>query len=161
MVRQVDGLGALQVRVSGQRPVEVRLGGVDQRERERVDGARGVTGAVAGEQGDVGRDLVVARARGVQLAADAAGDLRDTALDRHVDVLVALLKREGVADELALDGGERLQQGLAVVLGDDLPRGEHAGVRARLRDVVGPEAPVEGQRRVQAGEDRVLRLGEA
>ena len=50
---------------------------------------------------------------------------------------------------------------VAVGLGDDPGRREHRRVRARLRDVVGREAPVEAGRRVQPPEDRVLWLREA
>jgi hypothetical protein len=139
----------------------VRLGGVDQRGGERVDRARRVPGRVAREERDVRRDLVVARARGVQLAADRTRDLRHAALDRHVDVLVAVLEREDAGDELLLDGGERREQLVTVAVTDDLAGGEHAGVRARLCDIVVPQAPVERQRRVEACEDGVLRLGEA
>ena len=57
----------------------------------------------AREHGDVGRDLVVARARGVQLAADGAGDLRQPPLDRHVDVLVLVVEPERAAVELLGD----------------------------------------------------------
>ena len=48
-----------------------------------------------------------------------------------------------------LDRVEAREQRVAVVVGDDPARREHARVRARLRDVVGPQAPVEAERRVQ------------
>ncbi len=127
----------------------MRLGGVDQGLGERIDGARGVPGGVAREERDVGRDLVVARAGGVELAADRAGDLGHAPLDRHVDVLVALIEVEGVRGELGLDRVERLEQRVAVGVADDLPRGEHPRVGARLLDVVVPQAAVESKRRVE------------
>jgi hypothetical protein len=108
----------------------VRLGGVDQRLGERVDRARRVPRRIAREERDVGRHLVVARARGVQLAPHGTRDLRHAPLDRHVDVLVAVLEREGTVDQLLLDGGEPREQLVAVVVADDPPGGEHARVRA-------------------------------
>ena len=85
---EVDGLRALEVRVARHRPVDVRLGAreqhLDQRRERDVRASR----RLAHEQRDVGRDLVVARARGVQRAADRADELGQAALDRHVDVLV-------------------------------------------------------------------------
>ena len=58
---------------------------------QRLERPQGVR---AREHRHVGGDLVVARARGVQLAADRADDLRQPALDRHVDVLVVVVEAE-------------------------------------------------------------------
>ena len=68
----------------------------------------------AREHRDVGGDLVVARARGVQLAADRPDDLGQPPLDRHVDVLVVGRERERPAVELGLDALEPAQQRVAV-----------------------------------------------
>ena len=95
---------------------------------------------VADEHRDVGGDLVVARARGVELAADRAGELGDPPLDRHVDVDVVVGEREAILGELDLDLLERRVQRVAVGSADDPLRGEHPGVRARLRDVVAATA---------------------
>ena len=129
---QVDGLGALEVRVAGHRPVEVRSASCDEHALQVLRGARRVVERVrAGEHRHVGGDLVVARARGVQLAADRAGDLGEPPLDRHVDVLVVASEREVALVELALDRVEAREQLVAVGLGDDPPRREH---RACARD---------------------------
>jgi hypothetical protein len=93
-VAEVDGLGALEMRVAGQRPVEVRLGGVGQRRHQPLHRGDRLVRGRAREQRDVGGDLVVARACGVQLAADRPGDLGKAALDRHVDVFVVGRERE-------------------------------------------------------------------
>ena len=55
------------------------------------------------EDRDVGGDLIVARARGVQLAADTAGDFPNAPLDGHMDVLIAVLKRKRSAVQLIVD----------------------------------------------------------
>ena len=86
----------------------------------------------------------------MELAADRPGDLGEPALDRHVDVLVAGGERERAVAELALDLVEPAQQLVAILGGDDLARGQHRRVGPRLRDVVGPEPPVEADRVVQA-----------
>ena len=93
---------------------------------------------IADEQRDIRGDLVVARARGVQPPADRPRDLRQAALDRHVDVLVVGGEREAVVAQLALDGVETFEQRVAVGLRDHAARGEHPRVRPRLGDVVGP-----------------------
>jgi hypothetical protein len=97
----------------------------------------------------------------VQLAADGPCDRRDAPLDRHVDVLVLGLERERAGGQLGLDGVERRQQRVALLGAEDRLRREHPRMGARALDVVGPQPLVEGQRRVQAPEDRVLGLGEA
>ena len=82
------------------------------RRASRVDRPQRVR---AREHRHVGRDLVVARAGGVQLAADRAGDLGQPPLDRHVDVLVVGPERELARVELRLDAVEPAEQRVAVV----------------------------------------------
>jgi hypothetical protein len=48
--------------------------------------------------------------------------------------------------QLGRDGVQAGEQLVAFLLRDDGDRSEHRGVRARLRDVVTPQAPVEVQR---------------
>ena len=85
----------------------------------------------------------------MQLAADRADDLGQPPLDRHVDVLVGVQERELAGVELLRDAVEPAEQLVAVGVGDDAGGREHRRVRARLLDVVGREAPVEADRRVQ------------
>jgi hypothetical protein len=58
-------------------------------------------------------------------------------------------------------GLEAAEQRVALGLGEDPAGGEHRRVGARAREVLGPQAPVEGQGGVQGLEGRGLRLGEA
>ena len=160
VMREVDGLGALQVRVAGQRPVDVALGDVHERRGERLHARGGGAGRVAREERDVGRHLVVARPRRVQLPARRPGELGDPPLDRHVDVLVVGEEREATLRELRLHRVERDEQRVAVGAGDDPGAGQHPRVGARLAHVVRPEAAVEAQRGVELPEDRVLGFGE-
>ena len=81
-------LGDLQMRVAGHHCVGFRLGPIDQRllqvahrEVEAVDRA-------AHPQPEIGRDLVVARARGMQAPRRRADQLGEPRLDVHVDVFV-------------------------------------------------------------------------
>jgi hypothetical protein len=88
VVAEVDGLGPLEVRVTGHRPVAVVIGETEQArhasaaeldrpQRVRLDDHR-----------DVGRDLVVAGAASVELAGQRPDLALEQTLDRHVDVLV-------------------------------------------------------------------------
>ena len=158
---EVDGLGALQVRVARHRPVDVRLGDLHDhglQVRQRLDRPQRVR---AREHRHVGRDLVVARARGVQLAADRADDLRQPPLDGHVDVLVGVQELELAGVELLRHPIEPAEQLVEVGVADDAGGREHPRVGARLLDVVGREAPVEADRSVQGDEHRIGREAEA
>ncbi len=155
MVAEVDRLGALQVGVAGHRPVAVRFGLLQQpghRRARQIDRAQRVR---LDDHRHVGRDLVVARAAGVQLAGERADLLAEQALDRHVDVLVGVLELEAVgADPLAHPvepGDDSLQ--LPVV--EDADLAQRPGVRLRLVEVVGGERPVELERAVEAPEARI------
>jgi hypothetical protein len=97
----------------------------------------------------------------VQPASHRTGDLGQAPLDRHVDVFVVIAERKAAAAQLLLDPVETGQQLVAVLVGDDRPLREHAGVRARLRDVLWPQSAVEPDRGVQALEVGVLGLVEA
>ena len=155
VMREIDRLRALQVRVAGHRPVQVRLGDAhDHRLQvlQRLDRPQRVG---AREHRHVGGDLVVARARRVELAADRADDLGQPPLDGHVDVLVGVEEPELVGVELGLDAIEPVEQLVAVGLGDDPHRGEHRRVGAGLLDVVGIEPPIEADRRVHPHENWV------
>ena len=73
VVREVDRLGALEVGVAGQRPVEVALGELGRAcPSARSSSSSAVEAVRAHEHRHVGGHLVVARAGGVQLAADRA-----------------------------------------------------------------------------------------
>ena len=128
---------------------------------ERADQLAGAGGPGADEQGQIGGDLVVARAAGVQLAADRPDQLGEPPLDRHVDVLVVGSEVELAALEL---GGDQPEPALELreLIGRDHPGAlEPRGVRARSLDVLAPEAPVEADRGVDAREQWVGRPFEA
>jgi hypothetical protein len=112
-------------------------------------------GVVGDEQREVGRHLVVARAAGVELAADGAGDLGEPALHRHVDVLVGRLIGERVALELSLDGIESGEDLLELRGVEDAGAEQGLRVGPRPLDVVGGEPAVERQRGVELPEGRI------
>ena len=92
---------------------------------------------------------------------DRARQLGEPPLDGHVDVLVVGREREAALAQLGLDRVQAGQQRVAILLREHPLRGQHARVRARLRDVVGPQAPIEVDRRVQGLEGGILGLAEA
>ena len=161
VVGQVDRLGALHVGVAGQRPVEVALRQLDERGHQRVQQRARLEAVGAHEHRHVGGHLVVARAGGVEPAARRAGDLRQAPLDRHVDVLVVIRDNEAVLLDLIAHGGEALLDLRQVLLLEDAGARQHARVGERLLDVVRRQPVVEGDRRVQRLEERILGVPEA
>ena len=161
VVAEVHRLRALQVRVAGHRPVEVALGAREQHLDQRDDPAARLLGGLTHEHHDIGRDLVVARAGRVKLAADTADERREAPLDRHVDVLIVGLEDEAAAAELLGDLVQPAGQLLRLAGVEHADRGEHRRVRARLLDVVAPQPPVEVDRRVDRLEVGILGLREA
>jgi hypothetical protein len=152
VVPEVDGLGALEVGVAGHRPVAVALGEVEQAghagaaELDRPQGVR------LDDHRDVGRDLIVAGAAGVELAGQGPNLVLEQALDRHVDVLVGVLEPEpGLADSDA----NPFQTGvdpLPLLLADHADPLEGADVGLGLVDVVRRQPPVELERAVEPPE---------
>ena len=161
VVGQVDRLGALQVRVAGHRPPGVGVGELAEPSHQLADQLDRALGTLADVEGDVGRDLIVARAPRVQLAADRAGDLGDPALDRHVDVFVVGLERKAILAELEGDLVESRVQGVELAVVEHAGEEQGARVRLRLAHVLRPETPIEPDRRVQPVKERVLGLAEA
>ena len=73
---------------------------INQRALVTGEGAIDLVDGVAYPQSKIGRDLVVARARGVQAPGGRPDHLGEPALDIHMDVLERALEREGPAFDL-------------------------------------------------------------
>ncbi len=121
----------------------VRLAAADERplqlDQPRVD----LVDGVADPQPQVGRNLVVAAAGGVQLAADVAQAVDQCPLDVHVDVF----QLDAELEAALLNFLANVAQGLLNLLafgGRDQPDfGQHLGVGDRAGDVVRIKAAVE------------------
>ena len=95
---------------------------------------------------DVGRDLVVAAPRGVELAADVAEPVDQRGLDVHVDVFALEDERKRPRLDLRPNFRQSPHNLLAFVGGEQTDMGEHLGVRDRAPDVVLEEPTVKGDR---------------
>ena len=147
VVAEGHGLAALEVRVPGHQRLGLGLGERQRDERERVDLLARLVACVDHVAPEGGRDLVVARASGVDLPADVA----EQPLDRRMDVLV-LVEDPG---RVVRDGGEPLLD-LVQLVGREEPRaveapgvlcGRGAVVRQELRVVRAQELPHGGVER--------------
>src|SRR6185369_11116478 len=143
VVRERDRLRDLQVREAGQDGLGVLRCELDERALHVAEQHADRLDLLAQPQPHVGRDLVVARAAGVQLLTGVAGELDQARLDVEVDVLEIdpplerlLLDLFGDLRHAAADRGE-------VGCGDDAAVGEHRRVREAALDVGAPEALVE------------------
>ena len=91
----MTGWAGLQMGEAGHERAGVLLGLRDERRLQRLEGGgRGPVDRVAHPELEVGRDLVVARARGVQAPGRLADELGEPRLDVHVDVFERCEKRK-------------------------------------------------------------------
>ncbi len=134
VVAERHRLRALEVRVARHRRVRLRLGPVEEDERELPNRPGRLTAGIADVEPERGRDLVVARAAGVDLAPHRA----ERQLDRGVDVL-RLLER---VDALLSDPVESCPSLVELLVGQDARGVEALGVEERALAVVGQELGV-------------------
>ena len=146
VVGRQDRLGPLQVRVAGQDQVAVPLGRGDEGPLQVGEPPVDPVEGVADPELDVGADLVVAAAAGVQLAADVAEAVDQRGLDVRVDVLALEHEREAPLLDLGPDIRQAPHNLLAFLGGEQSDLGEHPGVRDRAPDVVLEEPTVKGDR---------------
>jgi hypothetical protein len=95
-----DGLRTLQMREAGHHGVEIGVGLRRERGLQRTELSIHRVDRVAHEEAEVGRHLVVPRARGVESSGRLADDLLQPRLDVHVDVFERARKREAASLDL-------------------------------------------------------------
>ena len=103
VVRERHRLRDLQVGEAGQDGLGVRRGDLDQRALQLGEQGGDQVDLVAQPEAHVGRDLVVARAAGVQALAGIADELDQARLDVQVHVLEVDLPVELAALDLLAD----------------------------------------------------------
>ena len=146
VVAEGDRLRHLHVGKARHDGVGVLLGQVGQRAAQRLQQGDDVVDRGAHVQADVGRDLVVARAAGVQALAGVAHQFGQALFDVQVDVFQVEQPFEAAGLDLALDLGHAALDLGAVGGADDALRGQHLGVRERALDVEQGQALIEEDR---------------
>lgn len=134
-MRGEDRLGPLQVRVAGEDHVGIGFAARDERPLQFFEQLIDLVDRIADVELEVGGDLVVAAASGVQLASDIAELLDQPALDVHVDVFEFVAERQFAPLDLAEDLIECRLNPVRLVVGQQADGGEHAGVRFGAADV--------------------------
>ena len=104
MVAEGDGLRGLQMGEAGHRVGGVLGGAVGQGAHHVGDLRVEPVDRVAHPEAEIGGDLVVAAARGVQALAGLADALGQPRLDVHVDVFEVVDEREAAGLDLGGDG---------------------------------------------------------
>ena len=121
----------------------ILIGAVDQRGLQVAQHQLELVDRVAHPQAHIERDLVVARARGVQPPAGRPDDVGQPLLDVEVDVLELGRELELAALDLGLDLGQPALDGAAVLGRQDALGHQHVTVRDGARDILRVEPPVE------------------
>jgi hypothetical protein len=103
VVAQGDRLGRLQVGITRHDRRRVGLGLVDQRALQLAQTLVETVDGFAHPEPEVGRHLVVARARGMQASRRLADQLRQAALHVHVDILERGLEGEAAVLDFSQD----------------------------------------------------------
>ena len=159
LLAEGDGLRALQVGVARHDGILVgarlRVQGRDDGQHERLQ--RG--DLVFQIQPQVKRDLIVARAGGMQLFADVTDAAGELGLDEHVDVLGLHVELQRAGLQIREDPGQTANDLVGVRLRQDAAFGEHGGVGHGAGDVLLVHPAVNGDGGVESvGQRRSLRL---
>lgn len=152
------GLGALQMRVAGQYQFAVALGGVEKSALQLPQPIiKGIDG-IADPEFNVGDDLIVATAAGVQLASHIAQSFDQGAFDVRVNIFQLYREFEMTALDVGSDGIERRGDGIRFFLGQQANLGEHTSVGLTGANVVPIEPAIDADR---FGEGFDARIGVA
>ena len=141
--------------------VGVGVGKIEQRALRRPQQIDDIVDRRAQIQPDIGGDLVVARARGVQALAGIAYERGEALLDVEVDVFGIERPRECTGADFIAHLAETLLNRGKIVGVDNAAGIEHARVRERTVDVEFGEAAVEIDRSGEAFDEFGDRFAEA
>ena len=155
VMREQDRLGRLDVGRAGQDRGPLAFGKVDQRALECEQCEIEVVDRPTRPEAQVRRDLVVARAPGVESSRQRPDLLDEGRLNVHVDVLEGGVPFERPGRRVAREGQQAVGQAADLVIGQEARPTESSDVRDRTRDVVGGEGGVDLDR---AGEVRHARI---
>ena len=122
----------------------------DQHPLECADRIDRLVAGIAHPQPEIGRDLVVARARRVQPSRRRPDQLRKPASRRSCGCPRARAARERRRAHIRRRSGPGLRGSRGVRFGDDPLLAQHRRMRLRRRNVLPPQALVEADRRVDA-----------
>jgi hypothetical protein len=154
MMAERDRLRGLQVGEARHHAVGMLLGAVDQHALEVSRGSIEFGKGGPHPHAKIGRDLIVARARGVQSPRRRPDQLAQAMLHMHVDVLELLPARHAIRLILGRDPLQPGQDRLGIRSGDDALIAQHRRMRARARQILAPQPRIDIDRGVDLAHDR-------
>ncbi len=114
-----------------------------QRALQRHQTLFGTGAGLAHPEAEIGRHLIVARARRVQPPRRRADDLGQPALDIEMDVFEGAAEGEGSGLDFRGNLAEPAIDGLGILGGDDALLGQHCGMGARSGQILSGQPFVE------------------
>ena len=145
MVRRQYGLRVLQMGKAGHDHVQVPLGAADKRALQFAQRFVQLIAPAAQVEAKISADLVIAAARGMQLARQRPQQLPQRRLHLAVDILLRVNGRPQwlPGNEQPLQPGNQLQR---VIFAQDAGGAQHARMGHARQDILPPHARVERQR---------------
>ena len=138
-------LRTLHVRVAGQDDVGIAIAAADHRPLHVAQPRDNCVNRLADPETQIGRDLVVTAAGGMELASHIADTICEGLLHMHVDVFKLGAKREAVLLDFFAYLAQALFNLTRFVTGEKANFGEHLGMRGRSGDIVRKQAAIEAQ----------------
>ena len=148
MVAQRHRLGDLQMGEARHDRVDMALGAVDQSGLQGFQRGIGGIAGIAHPQAKVRRDLVIARARGMQPPGCGPYQLGQPRLDMHVNVFERPVLGDTIGGIFLRDLLEALRDRLGIFGGNDALRAQHRDMRQRPVNILPPQRLVERDRSI-------------
>ena len=144
MVADSHRLPALEMGVAGHHRSRIPVRLIHQHLLKRENRSAYLIDLSPAVEPRIGRDLVVAGARGVQFSARCADPFRQLGLDVHVDILQRGLELELPFADVSLDFAEAFLDGGKLLTGQQPGLALGAGMGDGPGDIVGEQPPVIG-----------------
>ena len=161
MMAERHGLRALQMRKARHHGVGMVSGAGQQRVGQRNQPRIGRVNRIAHPQAEIGRDLIVARPRGVQAPGYGADQRGELCLGRHVDVFERDVIGHAVRRIIRRDRRQPVRNRLRIRCRQDALRAKHRDMRLRSGNVLPPHPLVERQRGIYRAHDGVRPFAKA
>ena len=161
VVAQCDGLRGLQVRETGHDAVRMLACAAHQRLLQGGEALVHLAKGIAHPQAEIGRDLIVAAARGVKAPCDRADQFGEPRLGGHVDVFAVPVLGHAICFVFCGDGIETRADRPGILGRDDPGLAQHRDMRLGRGDILPPQRLVERDRGVDFAHDRARAISEA
>ena len=161
MMTKGDRLRALHMGKAGHDGSRLRRGHFHQRPLQRPQPAAKFVQLITQVQPEVGGDLVVARARGVQFLAGVADQLDEFGLDIHMNIFAGLGPVETPLRDLRANGRKAVCNAAEFLRRQHADVGQHSGMGDGRANIVAVQPPIKPDRSGKRLHERVRRSGKS